>query len=267
MWNKYYEVVEPIHYLERKGHALSNTWVGRSQAYDTIFEGKNAVPGDQFHLLAGGDWLLTDAGETPSVTFWMPKHLFEKSYGGVKTSKQLFEELEKAGKVREIPAPDHKISYSILSNLPTLPQGTRTLTRLEQSPEFNALSSNAGDLIGLAGDFGLRYPMYDFGEERRAILRISDINEAGRLQANIFEAALCENGRAYINPDRQWFDCEAFVAALKDNPHVDSAYIYKESFWVKDIAFLQDPDFIRQVEIGLESYLEKTDKKASTFKM
>jgi len=267
MWNKYYEVIEPIHYFERKGHALSNTWIGRSQAYDTIFEGKNAVPGDQFHLLAGGDFILTEAGETPSVDFWKPKHLFEKSYGGKNTPRQLFEQLEKAGKVREIPAPDHKIDYTNISKLPTFTQGTPTFTRIENSPTYEMLNKNAGDLIGLAGDFGLRYPMYDFGEERRAIFRITDVNEAGRLQANIFEAQLCENGRAYINPDKRWFDGEAFVAVLKDNPLVDSAYIYKESFWVKDIAFLQDPDFIRQVEVGLESYLEKTDKKASTFKM
>ncbi|WP_315921210.1 hypothetical protein [Mesorhizobium sp. SP-1A] len=262
MFNKYYEVIEPIHYFERKGHALSNTWVGRSQAYDTIFEGKNAVPGDQFHLLAGGDFILTEAGETPSVDFWKPKHLFEKSYGGTNSPKQLFEQFEKAGKVREIPAPDHKIDYTNISKLPTFTQGTRTFTRIENSPTFEMLNQNADDLIGLASDFGLQYPLYDFGEDRRAILRITDVNEAGRLKANIFEAQLREDGRIYIAPNQDWIDGEAFVAALKDNPLVDPAYIYKGRFWATDVAILKEPDLIKQLEIGLDQYLEKTNQKS-----
>lgn len=265
MWNKYYEVIEPLHYFERIGSAPSNTWVGASQAHDTIFEGKNASPGDQFHLLAGGDFILTEVGETAPVSFWKPPHLFEAHYHR-KNSKELFQELEKEGLVREIPAPEHKVSYTNISHLPTFPQGTKTITRQESSPVFQTLTQSSDDLSALADDFCLRLLAYDFHEERRAIFKIADVNQNNRLAATIFEVQLCEDGKLFVLPSSNWFNCGEFISAMEDHPLVDKSRIYPGSFWATDVAILKDPELIKQVEIGLDSYLEKTNQKSVNFK-
>lgn len=260
MFNKYYEVIEPLHYFERIGSAPSNTYIGASQAYDTIFEGKNAVPGDQFHLLVGGDFMLNDLGETPSVSFWIPKHLFEKTYGMAATSKQLFEQLEAAGIVREIPKPDTYISYSNISQLPTFPLGTRTITRLEQSPTFTNLSEASRKLSKLTKDNGLRSLYFDFNEDRKATLFIADVNASNRIQETILEVKVSENGRTYILPSTNSFNCEKFLSAMKSNPMVDKSRIYDASFWATDVNILKDQEFIKQVEIAIGNYLEKTNQ-------
>lgn len=261
MHNKYYEVVEPIYYLQRVGAAPSNTYIGASQAWDPIYEGKNAEPGDQFHLLMGGDFILNDLGETPPVSFWMPPHLFESHYHR-RNSKELFQALEKSGMVREIPAPENYISYTPLSELQNLPQGTRKLTRIDNSPTYQSLTDHADDIIGLASDFGLKYPIYDFDEERRALLRIVDVNTANQLKAIIFEANVKENGRVHLSPNKEWIDCPSFIAALKNNPLIDPAYTYKDSMWANDVSILKDPELIHQIEVGLDNYLEKTNQKS-----
>lgn len=265
MFNKYYEVIEPIHYLERKGSAPSNTYVGASQAYDTIYEALNAIPGDQFHLLAGGDFLVTEDGETPSVSFWKPPHLFQAHYHR-KNSKELFKELETLGFVREIPAPEHKIAYANISQLPTFPQGTKEITRNEQSPTFTALSVASRELSELAKDNGLRWLYYDFSEDRRATLLIADVSAVNRIQETIVEVTVSENGRTYILPSSNSFNCEKFVSAMKDHPMVDKSRTYAASFWATDINILKEPELIKQIEIGIDNYLERTNQKASGFK-
>lgn len=265
MFNKYYEVIEPIHYLERKGSAPSNTYVGASQAYDTIYEALNAVPGDQFHLLAGGDFLLTAEGETPSVSFWKPPHLFQAHYHR-KNSKELFKELEALGFVREIPAPEHKIAYANISKLPNFPQGTKEITINEHSPVYTVLSAAAYEISELAKDNGLRSLYYDFDEDRKATLLVADVSAVNRIQETILEVKVSEDGRTYILPSSKSFNCEELVSAMKDHPMVDKSRTYAASFWATNIDILKDPELIKQIEIGIDNYLERTNQKTSGFK-
>lgn len=56
--NEYFEVTEPFNVEVRVGLAESNTFIGSSMALETVYQTVRVEPGDELHLLVGGDFLI-----------------------------------------------------------------------------------------------------------------------------------------------------------------------------------------------------------------
>jgi hypothetical protein len=245
-WNHYYEVVKPLFYLERKGHAESNTYIGASRVLDAIYEGHQARAGDQFHILVGGNFLVRTDQAVADVGFWFPKHIFEKSYGGSPTAKGLFEDLEKQGVVRRIPAPTTKLDYAASRAEKTFSPSEPRLRYVENSPTAVQLGNYGSTLATIARDNGLTAKFYDFHEERRARLQITRQEPAG--SRHVLDVFVSENGRVYINPSKTVFDVPSFIDAVRKLPDVDPDRIYEASFWARSIDILEDEDFLNVID-------------------
>lgn len=110
--NKYFEFDEPIRWFKAVGLSPSNTYVGRSQAIDTVHRPVLVEPGDQIHALVGGTFVVRADGTVECGRFTRPKHLFEKSYGGRTSDAALLEQMAKAGRCREIDPPAARLPYA-----------------------------------------------------------------------------------------------------------------------------------------------------------
>lgn len=248
--NLYYEVVEPIFYLDRVGYSPSNSWIGRSQVLESVFVGRNAVPGDEFHLLVGGDFLLHEDGSLSDVAFWIPKPIFEKSYGGSNTSRDLFVRLKKSGAVRRIAEPGYRIDYAAARRETKFPMTHPQLTREESSVTFQSLRDQAGYLADMAKDFGLQANFYDFGEERRALFQIVKKEPEGRRM--VVEFKVMEGGRLYVVPSEHYIDIPSFMEMAKALPEIDTARTYDTSFWMHGTALFNDEGFLNEMESRLD---------------
>ena len=58
MKNRYYQVVTPFDVEVRVGVAEAHVWVGRLQALQDLYQTVTVRPGDEMHLLVGGDFLI-----------------------------------------------------------------------------------------------------------------------------------------------------------------------------------------------------------------
>jgi hypothetical protein len=241
--NYYFEVVEPLFYFDKIGISLSNTYIGASRAFDNIYVGRNAEPGDVFHLLVGGDFLSKDDGQEQRVAFRHPKPLLEKSYGGGVTSHALFAALEKRGIVREIAKPDHVLDFKALNESRKYPESHPRLRYDETSASFKSIVDAAQSLKGLADYAGLTTSFYDYHLERRAVVQLSV--EATR--ARVFEAQLDEEGELFIRPSPGFFDCEAFVEAVRNSPFAKTGHIHNDCLWATDAAILDSDELIMHV--------------------
>lgn len=244
-FNEYYEALEPVFYLERLGYAESNTWIGASQTLDTIFAGRQSRDGDEFHLLAGGDFLVRD-GKATSITFWHPKHIFEKSYGGRNSSKELFGSLAKIGVTRMISAPQTGVDYAAGRSETKYPKNHARLTYEDHSPTFDTFRALGEVIRGMADHNGLHARFYDFHEERRALLQVS--RGEGTARRLLLEIKARENGDIYVRPNEAAVDAAGFVEAVKHLPSVDPAYTHATSFWARGMDLLENDDFIGEIE-------------------
>lgn len=249
-FNKYYEVVESVHYLERVGYSESNSYYGSSQLLDPIFEARNAYPGDQFHLLVGGDFLVQQDGMIRDIAFWMPKPHFEKTYGMGNTSKELFEELKGLGYVIEVEGPKFSLPYADARQNEKFPPSHPRLTREEKSETARMLSEEAAYIVEMAREFDLDAKIYDFGQERRALLQIAKKEpEGNRL---VIEVKVTEGGRMYVNPSERYIDIPSFMEMARALPDIDRARTYDGSFWCHHIDSLGDENFLNQMQACLE---------------
>jgi Holliday junction resolvase len=255
--NIYYEVVESVYYFDRMGHSPSNSWIGRSQVLDSIFVGRNAYDQDEFHLLVGGDFLVRESGPVSDVRFWLPKPVFEKSYGGHNTSRALFAELEKSGEVVRIPAPKQKIDYAGSRKHKEFPETHPRLVREEPSHTLVHLREQAEGVSKLAKQLGLHANFYDFDEERRALLQVVK-SEAG-IRRVVIEFKATETGRLYVKPSENFFDIPSFMEKARDVPGIDQNRIYESSFWAQHLDLFNDDRFMTEIDERLEAAANGTN--------
>jgi hypothetical protein len=249
-WNAYYEVVEPIYYLERVGYSPSNSYYGASQLLDTIFVARNAQQGDQFHLLAGGDFLVQQDGLIRDVGFWMPKPHFEKTYGRGNSAQELFKTLVSSGYAIEVEAPKWSLPYAEARQNEEFPSSHPRLTREERSETARILAEESEFIVEVAREFGLDAKLYDFDLERRALLQISKVEPEGRRL--VIEIKATESGRLYVNPSETYIDIPSFMEMGRNLADVDETRIYEASFWCHNIEALDDEDFLNQMQACLE---------------
>ena len=249
--NKYFAVVEPVFYLERIGNSLSNTWIGASRAFDTIFVGDNAQMGDEFHLLVGGDFIRKANGDVRAVTFWHPKPLLEKTYGPMPNSQHLMKELENLGRVMTVDAPRGKVDYAGARDLPKFPEGHPRLTYQSHSETFYHMQNSTDLVRDMAEDRGLSVQFYDFHQDRQVLMQVTKTTDMVR--SLVFEARGTERNELHVSPSETWFDRPAFVDALRDGDGVKKGYVYKgRSFWATGIDYLEDDGFLEQLQIGMD---------------
>ena len=137
--SKFYQVQEPFRIYRQKGISLSNTWIGRSQAYNSVYDVLNAKPGDRIHDLPGGTFIEIGDGDGRVFTLKAPKHIFEKSYGFISDSR-LLDDMVKTGHVKVIPDPGGKPNYVGWRNASSVDLGPlrKELDVIEASPELQA---------------------------------------------------------------------------------------------------------------------------------
>ncbi len=243
--NRYFEVLEPVYHFRLEGHCPSNCWVGASRAYEPVLTGVNARPGDFFHLLIGGDFLVRDGKAVSEALFWHPKPLFEKTYGPGNNSGELFARLAEIGLVREVSSPEVKTDYSGARNLPTLEEGRRTPTYEEKSTTFMRLAEAASCVTEMARDYGFDVKFYEFHLDRQATMQVSAVYPEGRRR--ILELRLGENGDMFVNPVSELHDSRSFVDAVKDSEFVKTGYVYRDRLWARDARFLDDDVFLERI--------------------
>lgn len=249
-WNTYYEVIEPVYYLDRVGHSPSNSYYGSSQLFDTIFVGRNAEQGDQFHLLAGGNFLVRQDGTISDVGFWLPKPHFEKTYGGGNSAQELFRTLKGAGYVMEVEGPKRSLPYAAARKDMKFPASHPRMTREDTSATFKILAETSDYVAQMAREFGLIAKIYDFDLERRALLQISKVEPEGKRL--VIEIKATENGRLYVNPSETYIDIPSFMEMARNLADVDQTRIYEGSFWCHHVEALDDEDFLSQMQACLE---------------
>lgn len=161
--SRFYEVLKPFRIYRQKGVSLSNTFIGSSQVYDNVYDVLNAKPADVIHDLPGGVFIGMAGAAGRIISLKAPKHIFERSYGFVSDSK-ILEGLLKAGKVKEIPAPEDNPDYRAWGEASRVDLGKlrRQLDVVEASPELKAfcvdvlpaISDWAGDAAVVDFDHG-----------------------------------------------------------------------------------------------------------------
>jgi hypothetical protein len=70
--NRYYAVVEPFTVEVRVGVAGTNIYLGRIQPLQDLYQTVALRPGDELHLLVGGDFLVRDGA---SLMFDTRRHM------------------------------------------------------------------------------------------------------------------------------------------------------------------------------------------------
>jgi hypothetical protein len=110
--NKYFVVQDHFRILKDVGSSLSNTYVGRSRAFDKVLLSTTAQPGDEIHDLVGGlHHVCADTGETHRIQMVPSKGLFEKSYGANPEAGRLVD-LQRGMYLEEIEEPRLPYSYA-----------------------------------------------------------------------------------------------------------------------------------------------------------
>lgn len=250
MYNHYFETVEPIFYFERVGISLSNVSIGRLQAFDNIYVARNSKPGDVFHLLVGGNFLVGADGKVSEIDLWHPKPLLESSYGPRQNPQALFERYENNGIARRVPPPEGKVDYASCRNLPQLPENHVRLRYEASSVTLARLTETGRQVSGMADDLGLLVQKDDFHTERVATMRIA--KATGGRPDTVFDMRLTEAGEVFVRPWPGFFDCPAFVDAQRDHPHFKTGYGSREAFWVTDASFFESDTFLEQLAIGFD---------------
>lgn len=249
--NHYFETIEPVFYFEKIGISLSNTYIGRSRAFDNVYIGRNSEPEDVFHLLVGGNFVVGADGKVREIALWHPKPILEKTYGPLPKASDVFERLAVRGIARRVPEPTRKTDYaSCRNNLPQLPENHFRLRYDAKSTTLEALEDRGAPVREMASDLGLQIAVRDFYEDRRAILQVIKVTPTKR--DLVFEANLLENGELFVKPSETFFDCPAFVGALRGLPSVKQTHVYEKALWTTNASFLQEDAFLEQIEIGLE---------------
>lgn len=79
MMNTYSLVTEPVDAHIRVGSTPGNTFAGRLQAHETVYQVLTLSPGDEIHALVGGTFLVREGVCRGEITWRLPeKHLFER---------------------------------------------------------------------------------------------------------------------------------------------------------------------------------------------
>lgn len=110
--NRYFEFDEPVRWFKAVGLSESNTWIGSSRVFDTVYEPTTVNPGDVVHALVGGTFLVRKDGQVETGRFNLPKSILEKTYGMRTTDQNRLEAMAKAGRCREVPQPSRKHDYN-----------------------------------------------------------------------------------------------------------------------------------------------------------
>jgi hypothetical protein len=250
MQNHYFETIEPVFYFEKIGISLSNTYIGRLRAFDNVYVGRNSEPDDVFHLLVGGDFVVNSHGEVREIALWHPKSLLEKSYGPPRRASDVFELLSAQGIARQVPEPTGKTDYAACRNLPQLSENHFRLRYDAKSTTLEALEDVGETVREMASNLGLQVAVQDFYQDRRATFQV--IKVTPEKKDLVFEANLLENGELLVKPSQAFFDCAAFVGALRDLPSVKQTHVYEKAFWTKSPAILQEDAFLEQIGIGFD---------------
>ncbi|MCS4090102.1 hypothetical protein [Rhizobium sp. BK176] len=245
MHNHYFETVDPIFYFEKVGISLSNVSIGRLQAFDNIYVGRNSKPGDVFHLLVGGNFLMGADGKLSEIDLWHPKPLLESSYGPGPNPEALFTRYEKAGIARRVPAPERKVDYASCRKTPQLPENHVRLRYDGASATLARLTEAGGAVSGMADDLGLAVKMADFHMERVATMRI-----AKATGGTVLDMRMNEAGEVFVRTWPGFVDASSFVDAQRDHPLFKTGYGSETSFWVTDASFLEDQTFLDHLAVG-----------------
>lgn len=80
MLNKYYTALEPFEVLRAVGTKPSNTYIGRSQVIDTVYETTTVNPGEELHDLVGGLFHVDGENRPHEIRLTKPPHIFEAKY-------------------------------------------------------------------------------------------------------------------------------------------------------------------------------------------
>lgn len=250
MHNHYFESIEPIFFFEKVGISLSNVHIGRLQAFDNIYVGRNSKHGDVFHLLVGGNFLVGADGKVSEIDLWHPKPLLESSYGPRQNPAALFERYEEDGIARRVGSPERKVDYASRRDLPQLPENHVRLRYEGSSATLARLSEFGGVVSGMADDLGLLIQKDDFHMERVATMRIA--KATGGRPETVFDMRMTEAGEVFVRPWPGFFDCPSFVDAQRNHPHFKTGYGSREAFWVTDASFLESDAFLEQLAIGFD---------------
>lgn len=133
----YFEVVRPFRYYRQMGITESNTWIGRSQAFDNVYDVLNAKPGDVLHDLPGGTFLMDGEGKGWRIALMAPAPLLEHSYGANPEAEKM-KHLEASGALVSIPKPDKALDHPRIREEAgrKFPPLSKALNVLEASPEL-----------------------------------------------------------------------------------------------------------------------------------
>lgn len=145
----YFEVTQPFRYFRLRGHSPSNTYVGRSQVFQPVYDALNAQPGQILHAIPGGLFLESAEGSCRMVALRPPKHIFEKEYGPY-SEKDHLRALESDGLLTEIPAPARKPDYAgTIRNVPELAKNLHAVYEVEQSPQLTQFLEDMAPLTAV----------------------------------------------------------------------------------------------------------------------
>jgi len=139
-----FRVEKPFRIYRRIGDSPSNTYVGRSMAFNPIYEARNVQPGDEIHVLPGGTYQVEKAtGKTWSIDLKAPKHIFEKTYGFSETPEEALDRrAERSGDVVRVTEPETTPDWkSAKEAMIMFKEMRRMVAEIDQSPEFDELLS------------------------------------------------------------------------------------------------------------------------------
>lgn len=252
--NAYYEALKPLHYFEPVGCALSNTWVGRSRVIDRVYEARVAAPGDRFATLVGGNFVVTAERGMRQASFWLPKHVFEKSYGPANSAAGLFEGLAGLGVVARVEAFGTSSDFAAAraSAEREFPEHHPRLLSSVRSPALDALIEHSESVCAMARRAGFKVLFDDFGEDRRARLVIREPSPTAGHSSPGLRVSLREEGHAYVERLGDPGEQVAFVERLWDLDEVMADRVYGESMWVRDIRFLENERFLNEAALAFE---------------
>lgn len=179
--NHFYEVIKPYYHFRIVGWAESNTYFGNSMIPTTVFEGREAQPGEQIHALHGGLFSVVD-GNAFNISRTIPKHPFEKNYGPLYGNAHYLDLAVELGEMRKLDSGAQLANYRNQPPEKQFPKYHGPLVKSDASSEFELMKTSFGDLMLLAEKSeGYRVNLQDVYEERDVFLSIREAKDASQL--------------------------------------------------------------------------------------
>lgn len=141
---EYLAVHKTFRYYRQVGISLSNTWVGRSQAFNNVYEVLNSKEGDTLADLPGGLFMIDTDGLVSPILLRAPTPLFEKSMGPSPEYSEILR-FKANGTASLIDKPDIPIDYAEANERcrNELEPHREQFIVLEASPELQAYRNGA----------------------------------------------------------------------------------------------------------------------------